>query len=86
MSIDYQKSYLFKNKKCAKKSSQTPQYHAKHQNMSQFGKTPRHVIAKDHVPNIRASRIDGVTASWTMVRVDAIVEVKSVSISVMRAL
>ena len=49
--------------------------------MSQLGKTPRQVIAKDHVPNIRASRIDDVTAWWTVLRVDASIEVMSASIS-----
>ena len=42
--------------------------------MSQFGKRPRHVIAKDHVPNIRASLIDDVTDCWTVARVDESME------------
>ena len=46
----------------SKVSFPSTQYHAKHQNMSQFGKTPRQVIAYDHVPNKWASRIDEVTA------------------------
>lgn len=37
------------------------QRHARHQKMSQFGKIPTQVMAKDHVPNIRASLIDDVT-------------------------
>lgn len=57
------------------------QSHAKHQNMNQFGKTARHVIAKDHKPNIRASRIDDITAWLAAVRVDAITEAKSSSLS-----
>ena len=56
------------------------QYHAKHQNMSQFGKTPRHVIAYDHVPNKWASRIDEVTAWWNVMRVADSTEAKSASI------
>ena len=47
--------------------------------MSQFGKRPRHVIAKDHVPNIRASLIDDVTDCWTVARVDESMEAMSVS-------
>jgi len=43
--------------------------------MSQFGKEPRHVIANDHVPNIRASLIDDVTDCWTVARVDESMEV-----------
>ena len=54
--------------------------------MSQFGKTPRHVIAKDHVPSIRASRIDDVRAWWTVLRVDESIEAKSASISEASAL
>lgn len=57
------------------------QSHANHQNMNQFGKTARHVIAKDHKPNIRASRIDDITAWLAAVRVDAITEAKSSSLS-----
>ena len=64
----------------SKVSFPSTQYHAKHQNMSQFGKTPRHVIANDHVPNKWASRIDEVTAWWTVMKVADNTEAKSVSI------
>lgn len=47
--------------------------------MSQFGKRPRHVIAKDHVPNIRASLIDDVTDCWTVARVEESMKAMSVS-------
>ena len=66
--------------KMSKVSFLSTQYHAKHQNMSQFGKTPRHVIANDHVPNKWASWIDDVTAWWNVMTVADITEVKSVSI------
>ena len=64
----------------SKVSFPSTQYHAKHQNTSQFGKTPRHVIANDHVPNKWASRIDDVTAWWNVMTVVESTEVKSVSI------
>ena len=64
----------------------TAQRHARHQNMSQFGKIPRHVIAKDHVPSIRASPIDDVTDWWTVARVDESMEVMSASLSETNAL
>ena len=66
--------------KMSKLSFPSTQYHAKHQNMSQFGKTPRHVIANDHVPNKWASRIDDVTAWWNVMTVADNTEAKSVSI------
>ena len=66
--------------KMSKWSFLSSQYHAKHQNMSQFGKTPRHVIANDHVPNKWASGIDVVTACWNVMTVADNTEVKSVSI------
>lgn len=54
--------------------------------MSQFGKKPRHVIAKDQVPNIRASLIDDVTDWWTVARVDESMEAMLVSFSETNAL
>ena len=66
--------------KMPKLSFPSTQYHAKHQNMSQFGKTPRHVIVNDHVPNKWASRIDEVTAWWNVMTVADNTEAKSVSI------